>query len=527
MKLFTITVLVLFCVLAAAQAPQQMNYQAVVRNGAGNPVAANTPVVLRFTIHDTAPGGAVVFTETQTDTTNEFGLVNLQIGQLGNLAIVDWSTGSKYLQVEADINATGTFTDMGASQLISVPYALYAANSTPGPPGPQGPAGSGNISGTLNYIAKFTPDGSSVGNSLAYDNGTNIGIATTNPIGRLDIRAKSNTTYPQLLIYDDSITGSGRIQFQNAGGNKNWQMYAYMHTSIAANSRFNFWNSVNGDVVSITGEGRLGVGTNMPNVKLHVHETSAITSFQLTNNQTGVTTSDGTLISQQGNDFVINNFEGGNLLIKNYAFERMRISNDGRFGIGDTQLLYKLTVKDASGSAANATAGYFTQTGTGSENAAIRAINSNSQNASSYGLYAKAVKGYGIYAVAEANSAYGVYGINTNILGYGVAGTGPVGVYAETTTAGGAALEINGAVKVVGGRFVYQTNAITVANPTLPLIYANQSSTDMLFVTPVNDIANHINTSVATFWNGSNWEIQSGTNLFPVGVKFNVMVIKR
>src|ERR1043165_2862322 len=132
-----IALLFLGCLLFAtcilhAQSPQLMNYQAVVRNSTGTPVANNTPVKLRFTIHDGSASGTTVFTETQTTTSNQFGLVNVQIGQLGNLATVSWGFGAKYLQVEVEINNSGTFVDMGNTQLISVPYALYAANSNAG-----------------------------------------------------------------------------------------------------------------------------------------------------------------------------------------------------------------------------------------------------------------------------------------------------------------------------------------------------------------------------------------------------------
>lgn len=510
-----------------AQAPQMLNYQTVVRNNQGTPMA-NTSVVMRFTIHDGSETGPVVFTENQTLSTNQFGLINTKIGQLGNLAIVNWGLGSKYLQVEADINNNGLYSDMGAAQLLSVPYALFAANSLQGATGPTGPAGSGNIAGTTNYIAKFTPNGNSVGNSNAYDNGTDIGIGTTQPLGRLDIHSKSTTTYPQLRVYDDSATGYARIQYQNAGSIKNWQTYGYMHPSIINNSRFNFWNSSSGDVVSITGDGRLGVGTNTPNVKFQAHDASATASIQITNNLTGSTETDGTLLSQDGYNFIINNYEAGNLIIKNNFFERMRISQSGRVGIGDTQLLYKLTVKDISNNAVGATAGYFVQNGTGADNAAIRAINQNSStNANCYAIYASANKGYGIYSTVDGNNAYGVYSISNANTGYGIAGIGAVGVYAESYQPTGYALEINGAVKASGNKFTFQTQPLTVANPTVPLNYSNQSSTDMLFVTPVNDISNHINTSCSVFWNGSSWEIQSDTNLFPTGVKFNVMVIKR
>jgi len=109
---------------AIAQSPQGMNYQAVVRNASGQPVAANTPVKLRFSIHDASPTGTVVFTETINDTANQFGLVTAKIGSNSNLSTINWGNGEKYLQVETEVNNSGSFTDMGTTQLLRVPYAL-------------------------------------------------------------------------------------------------------------------------------------------------------------------------------------------------------------------------------------------------------------------------------------------------------------------------------------------------------------------------------------------------------------------
>ena len=138
-----IIALLFACVFANGQAPQLINYQAVARNAAGQPVAAGTVVSLRFTIHNNTGTGTAVFTETQTDTANQFGLVTAKIGRLNNLATVDWSNGLKFLQIELDPAGGSNFTDMGTQQLLSVPYALFAANSAQGPQGPTGPQGFG------------------------------------------------------------------------------------------------------------------------------------------------------------------------------------------------------------------------------------------------------------------------------------------------------------------------------------------------------------------------------------------------
>jgi hypothetical protein len=81
-------------------------------------------------------------------TTNANGLVTVQVGGgiaiTGSMAAIDWSAGSYFILTETDPSGGTNYTVNGASQLLSVPYALYAdkaASGTPGPQGPQGPAG--------------------------------------------------------------------------------------------------------------------------------------------------------------------------------------------------------------------------------------------------------------------------------------------------------------------------------------------------------------------------------------------------
>ena len=123
-----------------AQSPQLMNYQAVMRDAAGN-LLQNQDISLRFTIHDSSANGTICFQETQNLTTNRLGLVTTMIGYYENLGSINWGTGLKFLQIEIDLTNNDHYTDMGTSQLVSVPYALFAGNSSPGPIGPTGPAG--------------------------------------------------------------------------------------------------------------------------------------------------------------------------------------------------------------------------------------------------------------------------------------------------------------------------------------------------------------------------------------------------
>ena len=113
-----------------AQAPQGFNYQATVRNSAGD-LIVNTNVYFKFNVIQGSLTAVPIFTETHYVSTDDLGQVNLVIGQgtpsAGTFSELDWSQGSYYLGIELD---TGNgYLAMGTTQLLSVPYALYAENS--------------------------------------------------------------------------------------------------------------------------------------------------------------------------------------------------------------------------------------------------------------------------------------------------------------------------------------------------------------------------------------------------------------
>ena len=113
-----------------AQAPQGFNYQATVRNSAGD-LIVNTNVYFKFNVIQGSQTAVPIFTETHYVPTDDLGQVNLVIGQgtanTGVFSELDWSLGSYYLGIELD---TGSgYVAMGTTQLLSVPYAMYAESS--------------------------------------------------------------------------------------------------------------------------------------------------------------------------------------------------------------------------------------------------------------------------------------------------------------------------------------------------------------------------------------------------------------
>ena len=115
-----------------AQAPQGFNYQATVRNTTGE-LIVNSNVYFKFNVIQGAQAADPIFTETHEILTDDLGQVNLIIGQgtanTGVFSELDWSLGSYYLGIELSINGDNNYVPMGTTQLLSVPYALYAANS--------------------------------------------------------------------------------------------------------------------------------------------------------------------------------------------------------------------------------------------------------------------------------------------------------------------------------------------------------------------------------------------------------------
>jgi uncharacterized protein (TIGR02145 family) len=113
-----------------AQAPQGFNYQATVRNSAGD-LIVNTNVYFKFNVIQGSQTAVPIFTETHYVPTDDLGQVNLVIGQgtanTGTFSELDWSLGSYYLGIE--LNTGSGYVAMGTTQLLSVPYALYAENS--------------------------------------------------------------------------------------------------------------------------------------------------------------------------------------------------------------------------------------------------------------------------------------------------------------------------------------------------------------------------------------------------------------
>ncbi|MES2397543.1 MAG: collagen-like protein, partial [Bacteroidota bacterium] len=132
-----------------AQAPQGFNYQAVARNNSGVAVT-NQSIGLKINLRQGTATGTIEYSETHTVTSSNIGLLNLIIGEgtvvNGTFNAIDWSAGPYFIEISMDVAGGTNYVLMGTQQLMSVPYALYAANG--GTTGAQGVTGSTGSSGS-------------------------------------------------------------------------------------------------------------------------------------------------------------------------------------------------------------------------------------------------------------------------------------------------------------------------------------------------------------------------------------------
>lgn len=131
MKRIITPILATLICLSALQAvtPEAFNFQFTLRDAGGN-IIRNKVVSFRISILEGASTGISRYSETQLATTNTYGVASFAVGEgsplSGSFASINWGSASYYIKVEADINAGTNFSDMGASRLLSVPYALHA-----------------------------------------------------------------------------------------------------------------------------------------------------------------------------------------------------------------------------------------------------------------------------------------------------------------------------------------------------------------------------------------------------------------
>lgn len=162
MKKITLLFILLFSGILFAQVPGKMSYQSVIRNTDGT-LLTNTNVGIEISILQNSTTGNTVFTESHLGLTNANGLLTLQIGNgnatFGSFSNIDWAQGPYFIEIGIDPTGGNNYTINGTSELMSVPYALYAANAPQGATGPTGATGPAGPQGEIGLTGPTGPEG--------------------------------------------------------------------------------------------------------------------------------------------------------------------------------------------------------------------------------------------------------------------------------------------------------------------------------------------------------------------------------
>jgi hypothetical protein len=187
-----------------------------------------------------------------------------------------------------------------------------------------------NASGTTNYISKFTGS-TTLGNSLIYDDGSNVGIGTTTPVARLSIVGTNNASGLGVL---ELITSGTNLKF---GGNTD---YSWIQSHNSNPLRI---NELGNNVILNLGGGNVGIGTSSPAYKLDVAGyIQSSQGYRFSSSTFGqFTISGGQTYFDYDGDFRFRALPSYNT--------SLIITNGGNIGIGTVSPGYKLDISTTSG----------------------------------------------------------------------------------------------------------------------------------------------------------------------------------
>ncbi|NOQ27139.1 MAG: hypothetical protein GQ564_17400 [Bacteroidales bacterium] len=131
-RAFILFLLMVTAGLINAQVPEKINYQAVIRNSTGELISSQD-VGLKVSILNETSTGSVLYSEEHIAAANAYGQVAIEIGTGTNpssdFSSIDWAVSDKFLKLEVDIDGGTSYIPIGTTQMLSVPYALFANNT--------------------------------------------------------------------------------------------------------------------------------------------------------------------------------------------------------------------------------------------------------------------------------------------------------------------------------------------------------------------------------------------------------------
>lgn len=240
------------------QSPEKFSYQAVVRDG-NDALITNSPIGVRISILQGSITGTAVFEETHISTSNDNGLITIEIGNgtssIGSIQSIDWSAGPYFIKNELDLTGGTSYALTGVSELLSVPYAEYAKNGLPT-----------TIEGNT---LRADGNGNWVADNFIYNDGQYVGINQTNPIGSsvFDIsKTTSGNEWGGMYINTTSSDGRPFLGFATNGIGSAWFEFR------GATQDLTYFNGSN-YVFTVSSDNNIGINNTDPQYSLDVNGT--------------------------------------------------------------------------------------------------------------------------------------------------------------------------------------------------------------------------------------------------------------
>ncbi|CAD5299218.1 MULTISPECIES: hypothetical protein [unclassified Imperialibacter] len=170
-----------------ANAQNFFNYQAVIRDSDGKPMV-NTSLSIQLGILKGDLTGEVIYQEVHSTSASEFGTVSLPVGNgeilSGEFSSIEWGDDLFFLKVEIRLSDDSDFVELGTTQILAVPIALYAKRSG-------------------DNVWKIGTEGISTDDK--------VGIGTSSPSSKLTVAGQIETTEGGLKFADGSIQTSAAM----------------------------------------------------------------------------------------------------------------------------------------------------------------------------------------------------------------------------------------------------------------------------------------------------------------------------
>lgn len=309
-KSLIISLIICFTILVNAQTPHLFNFQFMARDASDN-LIVNQDISVRIRILSEHSSGPIVYSETHQTTTNAFGQGTLTIGSgvpdsPGSLSSVNWGSNQYFVQMSIDPSGGSAFQIYGTSQLLSVPYALYAETSgntsawqTSGNTGNTATNFIGNIDNTpLNFRVNNMTAGritSSGQQFFGFQAGENNTATTSTAMGyralRMNTSGARNTAMGFEALRDNS-TGNDNIAFGTMALQTNTTGFENLAIGTDA-LRFNDTGNRNSALGvgtlygNSTGSGNIALGYTSLHNNSTGSDNNAVGTFSLRLNSTG------------------------------------------------------------------------------------------------------------------------------------------------------------------------------------------------------------------------------------------------